>query len=156
MQKHFFIWDNPRDAVIWITLMLLAIGCINVFSASFVEATDMFGDGYFYLKRYVAFAAVGFAVMLYLGLRGPDYHLWLSKHWLNIIYFSVLFLLIAVDTVGVTTKGAQRWLYIGPFSLQPSELAKLAVIMVCAGELGKRLKKHLRPALFDYPATKRW
>ena len=53
MQKHFFIWDNPRDAVIWITLMLLAIGCINVFSASFVEATDMFGDGYFYLKRYV-------------------------------------------------------------------------------------------------------
>ena len=85
----FFIWDNPRDAVIWITLMLLAIGCINVFSASFVEATDMFGDGYFYLKRYVAFAAVGFAVMLYLGLRGPDYHLWLSKHWLNVIYFSV-------------------------------------------------------------------
>lgn len=154
MQKHFFIWDNPRDAVIWITLMLLAIGCINVFSASFVEATDMFGDGYFYLKRYVAFAAVGFAVMLYLGLRGPDYHLWLSKHWLNIIYFSVLFLLIAVDTVGVTTKGAQRWLYIGPFSLQPSELAKLAVIMVCAGELGKRLKKHLRPALFDYPGNK--
>ena len=154
MQKHFFIWDNPRDAVIWITLMLLAIGCINVFSASFVEATDMFGDGYFYLKRYVAFAAVGFAVMLYLGLRGPDYHLWLSKHWLNIIYFLVLFLLIAVDTVGVTTKGAQRWLYIGPFSLQPSELAKLAVIMVCAGELGKRLKKHLRPALFDYPGNK--
>lgn len=140
MQKHFFIWDNSRDAVIWITLMLLAIGCINVFSASFVEATDMFGDGYFYLKRYVAFAAVGFAVMLYLGLRGPDYHLWLSKHWLNIIYVAVLFLLIAVELMGVTTKGAQRWLYIGPFSLQPSELAKLAVIMVCAGELGKRLK----------------
>lgn len=88
------------------------------------------------------------------GAARPDYHLWLSKHWLNIIYFSVLFLLIAVDTVGVTTKGAQRWLYIGPFSLQPSELAKLAVIMVCAGELGKRLKKHLRPALFDYPGNK--
>lgn len=156
MQKHFFIWDNPRDAVIWITLMLLAIGCINVFSASFVEATDMFGDGYFYLKRYVAFAAAGFAVMLYLGLRGPDYHLWLSKHWLNIIYFSVLFLLIAVDTVGVTTKGAQRWLYIGPFSLQPSELAKLAVIMVCAGELGKRLKNICARHCLITRATKRW
>ena len=56
MQKHFFIWDNPRDAVIWITLMLLAIGCINDFSDSFVEATDMFGDGYFYLKRYGIFS----------------------------------------------------------------------------------------------------
>lgn len=154
MQRHFFIWENPRDAVIWITLMLLAIGCINVFSASFVEATDMFGDGYFYLKRYIAFGAVGFAVMLYLGLRGPDYHLWLGKRWLNIVYFTVLFLLIAVDTVGVTTKGAQRWLYIGGFSLQPSELAKLAVILLCAGELGRRLKKQLRPALFDYPANK--
>lgn len=105
MQKHFFIWDNPRDAVIWITLMLLAIGCINVFSASFVEATDMFGDGYFYLKRYVAFAAAGFAVMLYLGLRGPDYHLWLSKHWLNIIYVAVLFLLIAVELDGRYNQG---------------------------------------------------
>lgn len=154
MQRHFLIWENPRDAVIWITLLLLAIGCINVFSASFVEATDMFGDGYFYLKRYIIFAVIGFAVMLWLGLRGPDYHLWLSKHWLNIIYFTVLVLLIAVETVGVTTKGAQRWLYVGPISIQPSELAKLAVIMLCAGHLGRRLKQHLRPALFDYPANK--
>ena len=154
MQRHFLIWENPRDAVIWITLLLLAIGCINVFSASFVEATDMFGDGYFYLKRYIIFAVIGFAVMLWLGLRGPDYHLWLNRHWLNIIYFTVLVLLIAVETVGVTTKGAQRWLYVGPISIQPSELAKLAVIMLCAGHLGRHLKQHLRPALFDYPGNK--
>ncbi len=154
MQKRFLIWDNPRDAVIWLTVMLLAIGCINVFSASFVEATDMFGDGYFYLKRYIAFALVGFASMLYFGLRGPDYHLWLGNRWLKVIYFIVLFLLVAVELIGVTTKGAQRWLYIGPFSLQPSELAKLAVIMICAGELGRRMKKHLRTALFDYPDCK--
>lgn len=154
MQKHFLIWDNPRDAVIWLVAALLAIGCINVFSASFVEAADMFGDGYFYLKRYIAFAVCGFAIMLYLAFKGPDYHLWLSKHWLNIIYFVVLALLVAVEAVGVTTKGAQRWLYIGGFSLQPSELAKLAVIMVCAGELGRRLKKHLRTGLFDYPDCK--
>lgn len=154
MQRHFLIWENPRDAVIWITLFLLAVGCINVFSASFVEATDMFGDGYFYLKRYMAFAVFGFCVMLWLGFKGPDYRVWLSKHSLNVIYFVVLLLLIAVETMGVTTKGAQRWLYIGPFSLQPSELAKLAVIMLCAGHLGRRMKKSLRPALFDYPANK--
>lgn len=154
MQRHFLIWENPRDAVVWITLLLLTIGCINVFSASFVEATDMFGSGYFYLLRYVGFAFIGFVVMLYLGFRGPDYHLWLSSRWLNIIYFTVLGLLIAVETIGVTTKGAQRWLYIGSFSLQPSELAKLAVIMVCSGYLGKRLKQRLKPALFDYPANK--
>ncbi len=154
MQKRFLIWDNTRDAVVWLTLMLLAIGCINVFSASFVEATDMFGDGYFYLKRYIIFAAAGFCIMLWLGFKGPDYHHWLSKHWINGIYFAVLLLLIAVETVGVTTKGAQRWLYVGPISIQPSELAKLAVIMICAGELGRRMKKHLRTVLFDYPDCK--
>ncbi len=154
MQKHFFIWENVRDAVIWITFSLLVIGCINVFSASFVEATAMFGDGYFYLKRYMAFAAIGFGIMLFLAFRGPDYHLWLGNKWLYIIYFGVLLMLIAVDAVGVTTKGAQRWLYIGPLSIQPSELAKLAAVMVCAGYLGRRLKKRLPPALFDYPANK--
>lgn len=154
MQKHFLIWENPRDAVVWITLLLLVIGCINVFSASFVEATDMFGNGYFYLLRYIGFAFIGFMVMLYLGFRGPDYHLWLSSRWLNIIYFTVLLMLIAVEAVGVTTKGAQRWLYIGSFSVQPSEFAKLAVIMVCSGYLGKRLKQRLKPVLFAYPANK--
>ncbi len=152
MQKHFFIWDNPRDAVIWITLMLLAIGCINVFSASFVEATDMFGDGYFYLKRYVIFSILGFMVML--GISKVDYHIWLQPHFLGFVYILVLALLVAVEFIGVTTKGAQRWLYIGPISLQPSELAKLAMIMVCAGELGRRMKKHIPATIYNYPGIR--
>lgn len=42
MQKRFLIWDNPKDAIISLTLLLMLVGCINVFSASFVEARDMF------------------------------------------------------------------------------------------------------------------
>ena len=52
MKKRFLIWDNPKDAIISLTLLLMLVGCINVFSASFVEARDMFEDGYYYLKRY--------------------------------------------------------------------------------------------------------
>lgn len=57
MQKRFLIWDNPKDAIISLTLLLMLVGCINVFSASFVEARDMFEDGYYYLKRYLIFGA---------------------------------------------------------------------------------------------------
>ena len=52
MNKRFLIWDNPKDAIIVLTVLLMALGCINVFSASFVEAKDMFENGYFYLYRY--------------------------------------------------------------------------------------------------------
>lgn len=55
MKKRFLIWDNPKDAIISLTLLLMIVGCINVFSASFVEARDMFEDGYYYLKRYLIF-----------------------------------------------------------------------------------------------------
>lgn len=55
MKKRFLIWDNPKDAIISLTLLLMLVGCINVFSASFVEARDMFEDGYYYLKRYLIF-----------------------------------------------------------------------------------------------------
>ena len=41
MKKRFLIWDNPKDAIISLTLLLMLVGCINVFSASFVEARDM-------------------------------------------------------------------------------------------------------------------
>lgn len=141
MQKRFWIWDNPRDAIISLTLLLMVIGCINVFSASFVEARDMFDDGYFYLKRYIIFGAVGFALMLWLAFRAPSYKVWLNSFWLRTTYFGVAVLLLLVDLIGTTTKGAQRWLYVGNFSIQPSELAKLAVIMMGAALLGKMLKK---------------
>lgn len=73
MKKRFLIWDNPKDAIISLTLLLMLVGCINVFSASFVEARDMFEDGYYYLKRYLIFGAAGLMLMLWLGFRAPSY-----------------------------------------------------------------------------------
>lgn len=152
MQKRFLIWNNHRDAVITLTLLLLAIGCINVYSASFVKAADMFGDGYHYLIRYIVYALIGFLVML--GLSRINYHIWLRRQTLTVIYILVLALLVAVDVAGVTVNGSRRWLYIGSFGLQPSELAKLTAIMLCAYELGHRLKKRLQASLFSYPGVR--
>lgn len=149
MQKRFWIWENPKDAIISLTLLLMLVGCINVFSASFVEARDMFDDAYFYLKRYVIFGTGGLALMLWLGFRAPVYKTWLNAFWLKAIYFGVGGLLLLVDLVGTTNKGAQRWLYVGGLSIQPSELAKIAVILLGAALLGEMLKKRRSISLFD-------
>ena len=96
MKKRFLIWDNPKDAIISLTLLLMLVGCINVFSASFVEARDMFEDGYYYLKRYLIFGAAGLMLMLWLGFRAPSYKTWLNDFWLIAIYFGVGSLLLLV------------------------------------------------------------
>ena len=149
MKKRFLIWDNPKDAIISLTLLLMLVGCINVFSASFVEARDMFEDGYYYLKRYLIFGAAGLMLMLWLGFRAPSYKTWLNDFWLKAIYFGVGSLLLLVDLIGTTNKGAQRWLYVGGISIQPSELAKIAVILLGAALLGEMLRKRQSISLLN-------
>ncbi|HIU64945.1 MAG TPA: cell division protein FtsW [Candidatus Avacidaminococcus intestinavium] len=146
MYKRFLIWDNPKDAILVLTLLLMTLGCINVFSASFVEAKDMFDNGYYYLYRYAGFGLAGLGLMAFLGW-GPSYKVWLRHR--QIWYLILLVVLICVDLFGVTNKGAQRWLYIGGLSIQPSELVKLGIIVLGAGSLGEFLKRGQRVSLFQ-------
>lgn len=150
MRKRFLIWDNPKDAVLTLTFLLMAIGCINVFSASFVEAKDMFNNGYFYLYRYAAAGAIGLFAMGIIGWV-INYRFWLRYR--QIWYVIFLLVLIIVDAFGVTTKGAQRWLYIGGQSVQPSEFVKLSIIVLGAGSLGEFLKKGKAVTLLENPAN---
>ena len=63
------IWENPRDAVLSIVFILMALGCMNVFSASFVVAEAMFGSGYHYLGRYVAYGLAGLVGVFFIGWK---------------------------------------------------------------------------------------
>ena len=150
MRKRFLIWENPKDAVLVLTFLLMTLGCINVFSASFVEARDMFDNGYYYLYSYAKAAAVGLVAM---GLVGWyfDYRLWLRLR--HLWYAIFLIVLVCVDVFGVTTKGAQRWLYIGGQSFQPSEFVKLSIIILGAGSLGEYLRKGKAVSLLENPAN---
>jgi len=125
--------------------ILMLLGGVNIFSASFVVADAMFNNGYHYLFRYILLGIGGLIAMFIFGWK-IDYHKWLAKkHW---IFLLVFFLLLAVDVFGKATKGAQRWLMIGSFSFQPSEFVKLAVLILGAGYLGHLMDKGLRPHLF--------
>lgn len=150
MQKRFLIWENPRDAVLTIVLFLMFIGCVNVFSASFVSANAMFGTGYYYLYRYVAFAILGLTCLGVVGWK-INYHLWLKYG--NRFFYLFLAILLCVDLFGTTAKGAQRWLVIAGVSFQPSEFVKLAVIIMGADALGSLLRKGRTPDLLKFPVN---
>ena len=77
MGKKIMFWDNARDALLSLVAFLLVLGAVNVFSASYVAAADMFGNGYHYLLRYGIFSAAGLVIMFVIE-RKVDYH-WLFR-----------------------------------------------------------------------------
>lgn len=114
------------------TLALLTIGIDMVFSASFVVAhnSPQYGSATYFLTRQALWAGLGLAAMI--AMARIDYRRW---HGLSILLMSwAVFMLMAVlwTPLGQSEYGAQRWLRLGPISLQPSEFAKLAVIIYFA------------------------
>ena len=139
--KNTFLkfWKNPCQLIYMVMFLLVLIGGINVFSASFVMARDMTGSGIYFLWRDFFFALLGFCGMVVV--RRVGYKVWLNKHLVWGFFGIVFILLLIVDIMGIATKGASRWIYLGPFSIQPSEFAKLVVIMLAAKYLGNMLRR---------------
>jgi len=113
-----------------IVLALLLIGIVILASTSNVRGAATFRDPYYFLKRQLAWLAVALAVGA--ALFRFDYHLW-HKLALPLAVASVVLLgLVFVPGIGVRAGGSNRWLRLGPFSLQPSEFAKLGTVIVLA------------------------
>ena len=124
------------EAIIAITIVLLILGTINVFSSSFIFAEAEFDSPYFFLKRHVINVVVGmvaFGVCFYF-----DYHVW--RKWIIGILMLTIIALIAVLIVGPVVNGARRWLPLVMFQFQPAEMAKLVAIMIAAGYISLNIK----------------
>jgi cell division protein FtsW len=122
------------------TLCLLAFGAVMVFSAS--STTRVLSDGglsdsAFYLKRTLLFGAVGLLVMHLTARHG----LQLFRRLTPAILGLSLFLLVAVLFAGTTVNGSSRWLGSGFLQVQPSELAKVALILYAADLLARKPKR---------------
>ncbi len=83
----------------------------------------------------------GFGVVLALLITRSNYQNLLRFHWY--LYGANIAMLLAVMVLGSSAKGAQRWIYIGPFNFQPSEFAKIALIITLAAVLQQRQVKYL-------------
>lgn len=116
MGKRIMFWDNARDALLSLVFFLLVLGAVNVFSASYVAAADMFGNGYHYLLRYGIFSLAGLLVMFGIEKK-VDYH-WLFKYD-QIFCVLLTGILIAVDIFGRATKGASAGSSWDPFPFSP-------------------------------------
>ncbi|MCL6580462.1 MAG: rod shape-determining protein RodA [Firmicutes bacterium] len=114
------------------TLLLVGLGILV--QASATSTMPVGGDQWFYTKRHALFAAVGLAAMV--GAVALDYRD--LARWAKFMYVANLLFLGAVLVVGSSALGAQRWFRLGSVSIQPSEFAKLAIIITLAAFLSRR------------------
>jgi cell division protein FtsW len=122
--------------ILAIVTTLNLIGLVMVLSASSVSALDDHGSSWYVVMRQAMWLAFGTAACVVV-LR-VDYHRWRRLATPVLAGTGVLLALVLVPGVGVNVNGASRWLGYGPFSLQPSELAKLTVLLFVADLLARR------------------
>lgn len=110
-----------------------------VYSASAVWANYKFGDSFFFAKRQLLFAGVGVIAMFVI--MNVDYWTWRTWSKMILIICFVLLLVVLIPGVGLVRGGAQSWLGIGAFSIQPSEFMKMAMIAFLAKFLSENQKQ---------------
>ena len=121
-----------------VVIALLGFGVVMVYSASVIEATVVFRDPQYFLKRQAVYAGASFALMLVLS--HIDYHFY-KRLTYPILGVVTALMVLSVIGFGHSGGGAARWLAIGPIHIQPSEAAKLALILWLAYSLEKKRDK---------------
>lgn len=116
-------------------ILLVAFGVLMVYSASFYSAQLTYGDSMFFMKKQLVGAIIGLASMIILYFI--DYRFLKKLKWISLIVSLVLLLLVFVPSIGVKVYGARRWINLGFFTLQPSEIAKFGFIIFASSSLAK-------------------
>lgn len=143
-RKHILAAKGGRMDVpfLLLTLLLTAIGLVMLFSASFPSAYYETGNPAYYFKRQAIFAVLGLSAMFVVAK--VNYQRWRGAARLLLIFSIFLLILVIIPHVGITNNGATRWLGIeGVFTFQPSEIAKLAVIVYFADSISKKRERML-------------
>ena len=133
---HYFDYS-----LLAIVIFLMCFGLVMLYSTSSYDAQLTLGDSMYYLKRQGIFSVLGFGIML--GAAKMDYHLFAKLA--KLAYWGAMFAMLLVLTpLGVEFNGARRWLAMPfNFTLQPSEITKIAVIVfipVLICKMGKHIK----------------
>src|SRR5437879_4427584 len=115
---------------------MIGMGLVMILSASSVEAFKTYGSSFLFFRKQLVGAAMGLVALL--GLSRFDYRR-LRKLARPLFWLTVAGLVAAlIPGIGVTGGGSSRWLTLGPVTVQPSELAKLALILVAAHVLERK------------------
>src|SRR5690625_5269654 len=120
-------------------VILLMIGIVMVYSSSHIWADYKYNDTFFFVKRQILFASVGIVAMV-LIMRIPYWHWKRCAKAILIICF-ILLIIVKIPGIGIVRGGAQSWIGIGAFSIQPSEFMKLGLIIFLAAYLSVHQRK---------------
>ncbi len=133
-----FLLNHPLSTyylLLGTTLLLLVLGLIMVLSASSIESFRVFGSAYTLAQRQLMFAVIGVVAMILVSRTSVQF--WRGFAWVLMAIAFVL--LVAVLVIGVEVAGQRNWIeIIGPFRLQPSEFAKIALVVWGANLLSRR------------------
>jgi len=154
MKQQTATEKKPDLILLLATLLLATIGTVMIYSASSILAMKEHGDGQFYLKKQLLFLALGLVCMAFSS-RLPYYKL-RKLAWPGIIFSAFLLVLLKVPHMGNKAGGAVRWLNLGVFSFQVSELVKIALIIFLASYLtlnAGHAKEFKRGILFPLAVT---
>lgn len=126
-------------ALFVIMCLLLALGLVFVYSASFYSADISYGDRFYFVKKQVFGIAVGAVGFLIFSL--VDYRKLKKLRWIIFALAAILLCLVFVPGLGQTSFGATRWINLRFITFQPSEIAKFAFIVLSAALLSKNAEK---------------
>jgi len=128
--------SKPDYLLLLIVIVLISVGTVMVYSASAILADERFGSSTFFIKKQILWA--GISLFLILILTKIDYHKY-EKYANLFLLFSLISLVVVLFSE--PTKGATRWIRLGPVVFQPSEFFKYALVLFMAHSLSKRRNK---------------
>jgi cell division protein FtsW len=136
MEKTAAEGERPDILILVIALILVTIGTAMIYSSSSILAMERFKDAQFFLKKQIFFVVIGMGVMVLLTKL--DYHYLKKLAYPGIILSIILLLLIFIPPLGIRAGGARRWLNLGFFSFQVTELVKICIVLFLAHFLTRK------------------
>ncbi|ONI39240.1 hypothetical protein AN639_06500 [Candidatus Epulonipiscium fishelsonii] len=122
-------------------ILIATFGIVMVYSASHYHATVTFDNPFHFALRQAIFACAGIGIMLFIGHKF-DYRIFSNMKIAGIIYGTSLLLVLSLPILGHESKGATRWIMLpGGITIQPSEFAKIGVILMLSAYIVKYRRK---------------
>ncbi|HET7236738.1 MAG TPA: putative lipid II flippase FtsW [Actinomycetota bacterium] len=121
------------------TAFLVLTGLVMVLSASSVSAFAQYGDSFMFVQRQAAYAVVGIAGLILASRMRPE--AWRRLAWPLLLVTIAMLALVLLPTAGIEAYGSSRWFQLGPVTVQPSELAKLSLVVFGAAILTSKWDK---------------
>ncbi len=128
-------WATLARLLRWLTLLWLFIGLVILFSASYPEGEAEFRDGLYYFKRQIISIIIGLVLFNWV-IHSPLRRILGVAHWFVFLFLALIFVTL-IPGIGTNTNGSARWIPLGSFQLQPSELIKPFLVLQSARFFGQ-------------------